>query len=95
LSDTEKTSNVPDVRARRVRLRANGVPVDEPFLRDTINVAYWDGRSQVYPAVKLRMDFRHRNIVGTFVYHFHLLEHEDGGMMGLVRVEPSEHRTGR
>ena len=66
----------------------NGVPIDEPFLRDTINVPYWDGVSHVYPSVKLRMDFRDPNVVGTFVYHCHLLEHEDGGMMGLIRVEP-------
>ena len=66
----------------------NGVPVDEPFLRDTINVPYWDGKSPVYPSVKLRMDFRDPNIVGTFAYHCHLLEHQDGGMMGIIRVEP-------
>jgi hypothetical protein len=36
------------------------------------------------------MDFRDPNTIGTFVYHCHLLEHEDGGMMGTVRVEPSE-----
>jgi FtsP/CotA-like multicopper oxidase with cupredoxin domain len=66
----------------------NGVPVDEPFLRDTVNVPYWDGTSPVYPSVKLRMDFRDPNVVGTFVYHCHLLEHEDGGMMGTIRVEP-------
>ncbi len=66
----------------------NGVPVDEPFLRDTVNVAYWDGASPVYPSVKLRMDFRDPSIVGTFVYHCHLLEHEDGGMMGTIRVLP-------
>jgi hypothetical protein len=35
------------------------------------------------------MDFRDPNIVGTFVYHCHLLEHEDGGMMGRIRVEPA------
>ncbi len=34
------------------------MPVDELYLRDTINVAYWDGKSTVYPSVKLRMDFR-------------------------------------
>ena len=28
----------------------NGVPVDEPFLRDTINVPYWDGKSPHIPA---------------------------------------------
>jgi FtsP/CotA-like multicopper oxidase with cupredoxin domain len=66
----------------------NGVPVDEPYLRDTINVAYWDGKSSVYPSVKLRMDFRDRSTIGTFVYHCHVLEHEDGGMMGTIRVQP-------
>jgi FtsP/CotA-like multicopper oxidase with cupredoxin domain len=67
----------------------NGVPVNEPFLLDTVNVPYWDGFSPVYPSVKLRMDFRSPAIVGTFPYHCHLLEHEDGGMMGTVRVESS------
>jgi FtsP/CotA-like multicopper oxidase with cupredoxin domain len=65
-----------------------GLPVDEPFLRDTVNVPFWDGKSAVYPMVKLRMDFRDPNAVGTFIYHCHLLEHEDGGMMGTIRVEP-------
>jgi len=73
----------------------NGVPLDEPFLRDTINVSYWDGKSRQYPSVKLRLDFRGSNVVGTFVYHCHLLEHEDGGMMGLIRVEPSNHAAAR
>jgi FtsP/CotA-like multicopper oxidase with cupredoxin domain len=68
----------------------NGIPLDEPFLRDTINVAYWDGKSSDYPRVRLRMDFRSPNVVGTFVYHCHLLEHEDGGMMGVIRVDPRE-----
>jgi FtsP/CotA-like multicopper oxidase with cupredoxin domain len=64
----------------------NGAPVNDTFLRDTINVPYWDGKSAAYPSVKLRMDFRDPNSVGTFVYHCHLLEHEDGGMMGIIRV---------
>jgi len=67
-----------------------GVAVNEPFLRDVINVPFWDGKTTKYPSVKLRMDFRDPSIVGTFPYHCHLLEHEDGGMMGLVRVEPAE-----
>jgi len=68
----------------------NGVPLQEPYLRDTINVPYWDAKSPIYPSVKLRMDFRDPNIVGTFVYHCHLLEHEDGGMMGTIRVLPKD-----
>jgi FtsP/CotA-like multicopper oxidase with cupredoxin domain len=64
-----------------------GIAVNEPFLRDTVNVPYYDGRALEYPSVRLRMDFRDPNTVGDFVYHCHLLEHEDGGMMGLIRVE--------
>lgn len=67
----------------------NGVPVSEPYLRDTINVAYWDGHSSEYPSVKLLMDFRSPQIGGTFVYPCHLLEHEDAGIMGVIRVEPA------
>jgi len=66
-----------------------GKPVSEPFLRDTVNVPYYKDKMLVYPSVRLRMDFRDPNTVGTFLYHCHLLEHEDGGMMGLIRVEPS------
>jgi FtsP/CotA-like multicopper oxidase with cupredoxin domain len=71
-----------------VLLEYRGKPVNEPFLRDTVNVPYFDGRALEYPSVRLRMDFRDPNTVGDFVYHCHLLEHEDGGMMGLIRVEP-------
>ena|SRR6202050_4227697 len=67
-----------------------GKTVNEPFLRDTVNVPYFNGRALEYPSVRLRMDFRDPSIVGTFPYHCHLLEHEDGGMMGLIRVEPAE-----
>jgi FtsP/CotA-like multicopper oxidase with cupredoxin domain len=67
----------------------SGIPVNEPFPRDTVNVPYYNGRTLQYPSVRLRMDFRDPNIVGTFVYHCHLLEHEDGGMMGRIRVEPA------
>jgi FtsP/CotA-like multicopper oxidase with cupredoxin domain len=66
----------------------SGIAVNEPFLRDTVNVPYFNGRMLAYPSVRLRMDFRDPNIVGTFVYHCHVLEHEDGGMMGKIKVVP-------
>jgi FtsP/CotA-like multicopper oxidase with cupredoxin domain len=65
-----------------------GRPVNEPFLRDTVNVPYYNGRTLTYPSIRVRMDFRDPNTIGDFPYHCHLLEHEDGGMMGLIRVEP-------
>ncbi len=72
----------------------NGIRVNESFLRDTVNVPYYNGRALRYPSVRVRMDFRDPNIVGTFPYHCHLLEHEDGGMMGLIQVLPANAREG-
>jgi len=68
-------------------MERDGTKIDEPTLRDTVDLPYWDGKSARYPSVKLRMDFRNPSIVGTFVYHCHILEHEDGGMMGSIRVK--------
>jgi FtsP/CotA-like multicopper oxidase with cupredoxin domain len=67
-----------------------GYEVDEPFLRDTVSVPFFDNVKPTYPSVRVRMDFRDPNIVGTFLYHCHLLEHEDGGMMGTIQVVPAE-----
>jgi FtsP/CotA-like multicopper oxidase with cupredoxin domain len=66
-------------------LERDGKTVQEPTLRDTIDLPFWDGHGP-YPSVKLRMDFRNPEIAGTFLYHCHILEHEDGGMMGVIRV---------
>ena len=71
-----------------------GLAVNEPYLRDTVNIPFYSPSAmQNYPTVRLRMDFRDPNTVGTFVYHCHLLDHEDGGMMGLIRVEPANTGT--
>jgi len=59
--------------------------VAEPMLRDTIDLPFWDGKG-AYPSVRLRMDFRAPEIAGTFLFHCHILEHEDAGMMGTVEV---------
>ena len=69
-------------------LARNGktLPPDEQQFLDTINVPYWRGQGP-YPSVTLRMDFRGPD-VGDFVYHCHILDHEDGGMMAIIRVLP-------
>jgi FtsP/CotA-like multicopper oxidase with cupredoxin domain len=66
-----------------------GLTVNEGFLRDTVNVPYYLPSMPHYPSVRLRMDFRAPGTVGTFVYHCHLLDHEDGGMMGMITVLPA------
>jgi len=68
-------------------MKRNGTAVEEPSLRDTIELPYWDGTS-AYPSLSLRMDFRDPEIIGTFLYHCHILEHEDAGMMGSIQVLP-------
>lgn len=45
----------------------------------------------VYPVdakgwIKIRLTFDHREQIGTYVYHCHILEHEDRGMMSLIQV---------
>jgi FtsP/CotA-like multicopper oxidase with cupredoxin domain len=51
---------------------------------DTIQVPYWSGTGP-YPIVKVRMDFRGADI-GEFVYHCHILGHEDNGMIAAIQV---------
>jgi FtsP/CotA-like multicopper oxidase with cupredoxin domain len=68
----------------------NGIPVNEPYLRDTINIPFVDNKALQYPSVKLRMDFRDPNTIGTYPFHCHLLEHEDNGMMAIIRVDPPQ-----
>ncbi|MGA8531536.1 MAG: multicopper oxidase domain-containing protein [Acidobacteriaceae bacterium] len=68
-------------------LAIDGQPVNDPALRDTMDIPYWSG-SGPYPSITVRMDFSDPNIIGTFVYHCHILEHEDGGMMGEIEVLP-------
>jgi len=66
---------------------SQGIGWQEPTLRDTVNLPAWDGFRR-YPSATLRMDFRDPQIVGMFPYHCHIAQHADGGMMGIVRVEP-------
>jgi FtsP/CotA-like multicopper oxidase with cupredoxin domain len=69
-------------------LEVNGVsvpPQQRQFL-DMIQVPYWSGTGP-YPSVKVRLDFRGMDI-GDFVYHCHILGHEDNGMMAIIRVRP-------
>jgi len=50
------------------------------------NVAQWRSGDCFSPAVVEQIPFTQ---VGEFVYHCHILEHEDGGMMARIVVVPS------
>jgi len=69
-------------------LAVNGVPVppSQQQFYDMFQVPYWSGTGP-YPSITVRMDFRGPD-VGDFVYHCHILGHEDNGMMATIRVLP-------
>jgi FtsP/CotA-like multicopper oxidase with cupredoxin domain len=73
-------------------IESDGKPVDDPAIRDTIDLPYWKGKGP-YPSVQLRMDFREPNTIGTLMYHCHILQHSANGMMGSVRVVPAADAT--
>jgi FtsP/CotA-like multicopper oxidase with cupredoxin domain len=52
-----------------------------------IQVPFWDQNpDHPFPSVTLRIDFRGPDI-GDFVFHCHILNHEDLGMMNIIRVQ--------
>ena len=54
---------------------------------DMIQVPFWDrDPNHPFPSVTLRIDFR-GNDIGDFVFHCHILGHEDLGMMNILRVQ--------
>jgi FtsP/CotA-like multicopper oxidase with cupredoxin domain len=66
----------------------DGVPVPRRTWADTVNVpSQHHGKGGTTPGrVRLLMDFRDPVVRGTFVYHCHILDHEDKGMMATIRV---------
>jgi len=69
-------------------LEVDGKPIADQDLRDTIEIPFWEGPGHPYHSVKMRMDFRDPTIAGTFVFHCHILLHEDLGMMHKILVLP-------
>ena len=71
-------------------IAVDGVPVppSQQQYYDTIQVPFWSGTGP-YPSVTVRADFRGPDI-GDFVYHCHILGHEDNGMMAIIRVLPPQ-----
>ncbi len=66
----------------------NGVaiPKKKQQLYDVFQVGYWTGQGDP-PNIKIKLDFRGPD-TGLFVYHCHILDHEDGGMMAIIQVLP-------
>ncbi|MEO6744124.1 MAG: multicopper oxidase domain-containing protein [Caldimonas sp.] len=59
---------------------------DEIGLRDVVDIPFQD--NGVPGEVKLIVPFTDPTMVGRFVFHCHIVEHEDNGMMANVVVLP-------
>ena len=58
-------------------MSVNGEPYDAVSLQDTVILP-------VHGNVVVRMHFK--DFTGRYVYHCHILNHEDNGMMAVVEV---------
>lgn len=60
-------------------VKINGEPVDFVGYRDNVFIP-------ALGSITIRIPFTDPVILGKFVYHCHILEHEDGGMMQVIQV---------
>lgn len=64
-------------------------PPETVGVRDNVDLPFRDPKTKKPGEVKVKIPFTNPVIVGKFPYHCHILEHEDGGMMGNLRVTAS------
>jgi FtsP/CotA-like multicopper oxidase with cupredoxin domain len=64
------------------------IPTEQQQLYDVFMLPYWI-QGNPFTSITVKLDFRGPT-VGDFVYHCHILDHEDGGMMAIIRVLPAK-----
>jgi FtsP/CotA-like multicopper oxidase with cupredoxin domain len=79
------------VRFKVRRIQAGGTPADAQCLgnrANSIDNDAWHDNFPLPPGARVLIDvtFDQRAQIGKFVYHCHILEHEDSGMMATVEV---------
>ena len=64
----------------------NGEPQEFIGHQDTVNLPYKNDPEDPPTEVRVAIDFRDPVICGNFVYHCHIMNHEDNGMMSRIRA---------
>jgi suppressor of ftsI len=85
------TSEVHDFHLHQVHflvIALDGQPVAHPLWRDTIPVPYRHRAGAAWRpgTATVIADFRNPIIRGTFLFHCHILDHEDAGMMAKIEA---------
>jgi FtsP/CotA-like multicopper oxidase with cupredoxin domain len=87
-----ETNQIHDFHLHQVHFvveSENGVAPAHPFWRDSVVVPPRHKRADgtwVPGAIELIADFRNPIIRGTFLFHCHILDHEDLGMMAKIQA---------
>jgi suppressor of ftsI len=89
-------NETPEVHALHIHqvhfavLKTNGRDPALRYWQDTVIVPaeHREGPTNVPGTVTILVDFRNPIIRGDFPLHCHMLDHEDGGMMAMIRAEP-------
>lgn len=79
--------HIHQIHFQVIAIDGKPVPKKNRQWYDTYQVGYYEGLRKHYPSITVRMDFR-GDVVGEFVYHCHILDHEDHGMMANILVLP-------
>jgi FtsP/CotA-like multicopper oxidase with cupredoxin domain len=86
-----ETDEVHDFHIHQVHFLVeslDGAQVNPRAWRDTVLVPaqHNTGGRRIPGTAVILVDFRNPSIRGTFVFHCHMLDHEDGGMMAKIKV---------
>jgi FtsP/CotA-like multicopper oxidase with cupredoxin domain len=78
--------HIHQIHFQLIAINGKPVPPKQRQWYDTYQVGYWKGKGK-FPSITGRFDFRGA-VEGEFVYHCHILDHEDAGMMANILVLP-------
>lgn len=88
VNDTDEAHDFHIHQVHFVVEAVGGVPVATRHWSDTVNVPARNHRwnRTIAGTVRLLVDFRNPVARGNFLFHCHILDHEDRGMMASIRV---------
>ena len=87
-NDTDEVHDFHIHQVHFVPESLDGVQIHPRTWRDTVLVPAQrrHGTGSIPGTARVLVDFRNPAIRGTFVFHCHMLDHEDGGMMATIKV---------
>lgn len=82
------TTEVHDFHIHQIHFlleKINGVKLQHPYWADSVVIPHRQSNGQP-GSLDMLMDFMDPKIKGTFVFHCHILDHEDAGMMAKIEA---------